>query len=171
MNTKSINKYVTFHLGETKFGIAVLKTKEIVEYGKITPIPEAPDFIEGVINMRGTVVPVVDLTKKFFSTNADIIETTSIMIVEPFIDGEQTLMGLIVDIVNDVMEIKKDYLEPAPKYGSKLKSEYILNVASINNEFILILDIDKVLSQIDIGDEIIKTSILENSKLIKETQE
>ena len=154
MKSKAMNKYVTFKLGETRFGVAVLKTREIVEYGKITPVPEAPDYIEGVINLRGAVVPVVNLSFKFFSQKTEIAEATSIMIVEPEIDGEQVKMGLIVDVVSDVLEIKDDLLEPPPKYGSKLKSEYLLNVASIEGEFILILDIDKVMSQIDISEDV-----------------
>ncbi|OHD19355.1 MAG: hypothetical protein A2Y34_02810 [Spirochaetes bacterium GWC1_27_15] len=155
MKSKAMNKYVTFKLGDTRFGVAVLKTREIVEYGKITPVPEAPEYIEGVINLRGSVVPVVNLSKKFFGVENQIKETTSIMIVEPEIDGDQTKMGLIVDVVSDVLEIKEDKLEPPPKYGSKLKSEYLLNVTSYDNEFILILDIDKVMSQIDFSNDFV----------------
>ncbi|HPO50797.1 MAG TPA: chemotaxis protein CheW [Spirochaetota bacterium] len=155
MKGKAMNKYVTFKLGDTRFAVAVLKTREIVEYGKITPVPEAPEYIEGVINLRGSVVPVVNLSKKFFGIENKIMESTSIMIVEPEVDGEQTKMGLIVDLVSDVLEIKEDKLEPPPKYGSKLKSEYLLNVTSRDDEFILILDIDKVMSQIDISKDFI----------------
>lgn len=155
MKGKAMNKYVTFKLGDTRFAVAVLKTREIVEYGKITPVPEAPEYIEGVINLRGSVVPVVNLSKKFFGIENKIMESTSIMIVEPDVDGEQTKMGLIVDLVSDVLEIKEDKLEPPPKYGSKLKSEYLLNVTSRDDEFILILDIDKVMSQIDISKDFI----------------
>jgi len=160
MKTKVSNKFVTFQLGETKFGLEVLKTKEIVDYGQITPVPEAPDYVDGVINLRGSVVPVVDLNKKFFGQKTVIEESTCIMIVEPIIDDEQILMGVIVDIVKDVLEIKEEFFVPAPKYGSKLKSEYILKVASINEEFILILDIDKVLSHIQINDNM--STIMEN---------
>lgn len=162
MKSKAHNKYVTFKLGETRFGVAVLKTREIVEYGKITPVPESPDYIEGVINLRGSVVPVVNLSYKFFNRKSDIKESTSIIIVEPEIDGDRQKMGLIVDLVSDVLEIKEDLLEPPPKYGSKLKSEYLLNVASIDEEFIMILDIDKVLSSIEIGGDFI--SSLENKE-------
>lgn len=151
MKSKTLNKYVTFKIDNTRFAISVLKTREIVEYGKITPVPEAPTYIEGVINLRGSVVPVVNLSKKFFGKPSSVSETTSIMIVEPEIDTELAKMGLIVDIVSDVLEIKEERLEPPPKYGSKLKSEYLLNVTTHDNEFILILDIDKVLSRIDIS--------------------
>lgn len=151
MKTKNSNKYVTFQLEDTKFAISVLRTNGIVEYGKITPVPEAPEYIEGVINLRGAVVPIVNLSKKFFKKNPEITESTSIMIVEPEIDGEEVKMGLVVDIVSDVMEIKEDHLEDPPKYGSKLKAEYLLKVASIEDDFIMILDIDKVLSQIEIA--------------------
>jgi len=151
MKSKALHKYVTFKLRDTRFAVAVLKTREIVEYGKITPVPESPEYIEGVINLRGSVVPVINLSKKFFGVESEILESTCIMIVEPDIDGEQSKTGLIVDLVSDVLEIKEDRLEPPPKYGSKLKSEYLLNVTTHEGEFILILDIDKVISQIDLN--------------------
>lgn len=172
MKTKSSTKFVIFNLGETQFGVEVLKTREIVEYGRITPVPEAPEYIDGVINLRGSVVPVVDLTKKFFNKKATITETTGIMIVEPEIDQEQTLMGIIVDTVKDVLEIKENHFVPAPKYGSKIKSEYIRKVASLDNEFILILDIDNVLSKIDITNEFTTiTDFIEAAKTMKQTEE
>ena len=87
------NKYVTFLIGSTIFGITVLKTREIVEYGNITPVPEAPKYVKGVINLRGAVIPVVDLTMKFYKTNSKLLETTSIIIVEPTIDNEKNIMG------------------------------------------------------------------------------
>ena len=151
MKSKALHKYVTFKLKDTRFAVAVLKTREIVEYGKITPVPESPEYIEGVINLRGSVVPVINLSKKFFGVESKTLESTCIMIVEPEIDGEQSKTGLIVDLVSDVLEIKEDRLEPPPNYGSKLKSEYLLNVTTHEGEFILILDIDKVISQIDIN--------------------
>lgn len=166
MKSTKLKKYVTFKLGETRFAVSVLKTKEIVEYGKITPVPEAPVFIEGVINLRGSVVPVVNLTTKFFQKQNTVTEHTSIMIVEPEIDGELTKMGLIVDIVSDVFEIKDQNLEPPPKYGSKLKSDYLLGVTSHEDDFILILDIDKVLSQIELSRDFTNTL---QTKVIKET--
>lgn len=169
MKTDTVNKYVTFSLGETKFGVEVLKTKEIVEYGRITPIPEAPEYIEGVINLRGSVVPVIDLKRKFFRTSTTITEATSIMIVEPIIDNEEVLMGIIVDIVKDVLEIKNENMEDAPKYGTQLKSEYILNVASLDGEFIMILDISKVLSQVEISSEM--AAILNKKKIMKKMEE
>ncbi len=152
MKSSSINKFVTFRLGDTRFGVDVLKTKEIVEYDSVTPVPEAPDFVDGVINMRGSVVPIIDLQQRFFGVkneNKDK-DACSIIIVEPELDGELTKIGLIVDGVQDVLEIKEDRLEPPPKYGSRLKSEYLLNVASLDNGFVLILDIDKIMSQIDL---------------------
>ena len=152
MSNIGSNKYVTFSLGSTMFGVSVLKTREIVEYGKITPVPEAPYYIKGVINLRGAVVPVVDLTKKFFKEDITLSEMTSIMIVEPTIDNEKNIMGIIVDCVKDVLELKMENMESAPKYGAKLKSEYITGVSNYNNEFILILDIDSVLSKVELSD-------------------
>jgi len=154
MKSKASNKYVTFMLGKTKFGIPVLKTKEIVEYKNIIPVPEAPDYILGVINLRGTVVPVVDLTKKFFNNELSVTESTSIMISEPIIDNEETLMGLVVDCVKDVLELKEENMENAPKYGAQLKSEYILKIANYDEEFIIIIDIDKVVSHSELQEDI-----------------
>jgi purine-binding chemotaxis protein CheW len=152
MKVKSLNKYVIFMLDKTMFGVPVMKTREIVEYGKITPVPEAPEFIKGVINLRGQVVPVIDLSRKFFGIDTKIQESTSVMIVEVALDNEINFMGLTVDNVKDVLEINDDKLENSPKYGSKMKSEYIQNVASYNDDFILILDIDKVISNIKISE-------------------
>ena len=152
MKSSSINKFVTFRLGDTRFGVDVLKTKEIVEYDSVTPVPEAPDFVDGVINMRGSVVPIIDLQQRFFGIRKENKgkDACSIIIVEPEIEGELTKIGLIVDGVQDVLEIREERLEPPPRYGSRLKSEYLLNVASLDNGFVLILDIDKIMSQIDL---------------------
>ncbi len=150
------NKYVTFTLDKTIFGISVLKTREIVEYDKITPVPEAPDYVKGVINLRGMVVPVVDLKMKFFREDAKLLETTSIIIVEPMIDEERNMMGIIVDCVRDVLELKKENIESAPKYGAKLKSEYIIGVSNYKDDFILILDIDNVLSKLELNTQMSK---------------
>jgi len=152
VKSSSINKFVTFRLGDTRFGVDVLKTKEIVEYDSVTPVPEAPDFVDGVINMRGSVVPIIDLQQRFFGIRKENKgkDACSIIIVEPEIEGELTKIGLIVDGVQDVLEIREERLEPPPRYGSRLKSEYLLNVASLDNGFVLILDIDKIMSQIDL---------------------
>lgn len=155
--SKDINKYVTFVVRDTDFAVPVMKTREIVEYGKLTEVPEAPDFIEGVTNLRGKVVPVVNLTKKFFNIGG-IREDSSIIIVEPEIDGSYVQMGLLVDTVKDVLEFKEDSLEEPPKYGSKLKAEYLKHVVSYMEKFIMILDIDKVLSVIKINNEIMNAA-------------
>jgi purine-binding chemotaxis protein CheW len=162
------NKYVTFSIGSTTFGITVLKTREIVEYGNITPVPEAPNYVKGVISLRGAVVPVVDLTMKFYKTSTKLLETTSIIIVEPTIDNEKNIMGIIVDCVKDVVELKEENMGAAPKYGSKLKSEYIKSVSNYKDEFILILDIDFLLSQVELNDQI--TNLIKSNNNIQKEQ-
>ena len=156
MAARTENKYVTFMLGETKFGIPVFKSKEIVEYNNITVVPDTPDYIDGVINLRGGVVTIVDLMKRFFGKKIVATDFTSVIISEPVIDGEINLMGLVVDAVKDVLEIKEEFLEPAPKYGSKLKAEYIKNVASLEDGFVIILDIDRIMSSVDDIGEIVE---------------
>jgi purine-binding chemotaxis protein CheW len=154
MKTRSVNKYVIFSLDKTIFGIHILKTREIVEYGKITPVPEAPSYIKGVINLRGMAIPVIDLSKKFFNMETVKHDETGIIITEFVIDNETIVMGFLVDKVIDVFEINADNLSSLPKYGSKIKSEYILNVSSYNDEFVLILDLEKVVANTNISDEL-----------------
>jgi purine-binding chemotaxis protein CheW len=162
------NKYLTFSLGSTIFGISVLKTREIVEYGKITPVPDAPEYVTGVINLRGFVVPVVDLTKKLFKENTKLSETTSIIIVEPTIDNEKNIMGIVVDCVKDVLELKKEDMASAPKYGTRLKSENITGVSNYNDDFILIMDIDYVLSQVELNGQMAK--IIKSNEILQDNE-
>ena len=154
MKTRSTNKYVIFSLDKTFFGIHILKTKEIVEFGKITPVPEAPSYIKGVINLRGQAIPVIDLSKKFFNTDTVKHEETGIIITEIVSDNENLVMGLLVDKVIDVLEISSENLSSLPKYGSKIKSEYIKNVSSYNDDFVLILDLEKIISSGNLSDEL-----------------
>jgi purine-binding chemotaxis protein CheW len=149
-------KYLTFSLAEEEYGIGILKIKEIIGMMSITTVPQTPDFVKGVINLRGKVIPVIDLRLKFGMDSMDYTERTCIIVVE--IEGQSTTVqiGIVVDSVSEVLSIKGKDIEPTPTFGTKLNTEYILGMAKMEGGVKILLDIDKVLN----SDEI---SILENA--------
>lgn len=140
------SQYLTFRLGEEEFGVGILQVKEILEYGGITRVPMVPDFIRGVINLRGNVVPVVDLAMKFGMPKRDVTNRSCVVIVEVSLSGEQTTMGVLVDAVSQVMDILPQEIEAPPPFGAKIKVDFIQGMGKTERKFIILLDIDKVLS-------------------------
>ncbi len=140
------SQYLTFRLGDEEFGVGILQVKEILEYGGITRVPMVPDFIRGVINLRGNVVPVVDLAAKFGMPKRDVTNRSCVVIVEVSLGGEQTTMGVLVDAVSQVMDILPQEIEPPPPFGAKIKVDFIRGMGKTERKFIILLDIDKVLS-------------------------
>ena len=145
--TKEAGKYLTFTLADEGYGIGILKVKEIIGMISITPVPRTPDYVKGVINLRGKVLPVVDLRLKFNMGEITYTERTCIIVVE--IDaGDETLMvGIVVDAVSEVLGIAPDAIEDPPAFGTRLTTEYILGMAKTDNGVKIILNIDRVLSQ------------------------
>lgn len=143
-------KYLTFSLAGEEYGIGILKVKEIIGMMPITIIPQTPDYIKGVINLRGKVIPVIDLRTKFMISAAEYTERTCIIVVEIAGTGRTILMGIVVDSVSEVLNIKETDIEETPAFGTKLDTEYILGMAKIGNGIKILLDIDRVLSTEDI---------------------
>jgi purine-binding chemotaxis protein CheW len=143
-------QYLTFMLGGEVFAIGILGIKEIIEYGQITTVPAMPDFIRGVINLRGAVVPVVDLSARFGRASAAVTKRSCIVIVETQTDGERQDMGVVVDAVNEVLEIPRDQIEPPPAFGAKIRTDFIDGMGKVNNKFVIILSVDNVLSLQDL---------------------
>lgn len=143
-------KYLTFFLAGEEYGIGILKVKEIIGLMAIRPIPQTPDHIKGVINLRGKVIPVIDLRLKFGMEGVEATERTCIIVVEIALDGNKIAMGLVVDSVSEVINIKAAEIEDTPSFGSKLDTDYILGMAKSGQSVKILLDIDKVMS----GDEI-----------------
>lgn len=139
-------KYLTFALGNEGYGISILQIKEIIGMMPITPVPQTPDFVKGVINLRGKVIPVVDLRLRFGMGTIDYTERTCIIVVE--IEGESgtVMMGIVVDSVSEVLNIKGEDIEETPTFGTKLDTEYILGMAKMEGGIKILLDIDRVLS-------------------------
>ncbi len=141
-----VTQYLSFELNKEEFAIEISKVREVLDMTRITKVPQTPDFIKGVINLRGAVVPVVDLRLKFGITETEKTVNTRIIIVEISMDEETTVLGALADAVNEVMDMEPENIEPAPKLGTRLNTDYIRGMGKKNEEFIMILDIDRVLS-------------------------
>jgi purine-binding chemotaxis protein CheW len=139
-------KYLTFTLAEEEYGIGILKVKEINGMMAITSVPRTPEFVKGVINLRGKVIPVVDLRVKFGIASIDYTDRTCIIVVEIDTDDMTIQIGIVVDSVSEVLNIKKEEMEEAPSFGTQVDTAYILGMAKIDSGVKILLDIDRVLS-------------------------
>jgi purine-binding chemotaxis protein CheW len=139
-------QFLTFMLSQETYGINILDVKEIIEYGNLTPVPMMPDFIAGVINLRGSVVPVVNLKLRFGDTSSEIDKRTSIVVIEVSNNDRKTEIGIIVDIVNEVIELAETDIEPAPTFGTRIRADFIKGMGKIGEHFLILLDVDHVLS-------------------------
>jgi purine-binding chemotaxis protein CheW len=143
-------QYLTFKLDEEIFALDITKVKEVLDFTEITKIPQTPEFMKGVINLRGGVVPVVDMRLKFGMTEMVRTVNTCIIIAEVNIAEETTMLGALVDSVQEVMDLEPGQIEPAPRIGTRLRTEFIRGMGKHDNHFIMILDIDKVFSADDL---------------------
>ncbi len=141
-----IRQYLTFKLKDEVFGVDVAQVREILDFIKITRVPQTPDFMCGVINLRGNVVPVVDMRLKFGLEKTETTVNTCIIVVEVNLDGENTVLGALVDSVQEVFELDPKDIEPAPRIGTKLKTDFIKGMGKREDAFIIILNIDNVFS-------------------------
>ena len=142
-------QYLTFTLGGELYALGILNSKEIIDYGNLTEVPMMPAFVRGVINLRGSVVPVVDLLARFGKGATPIAKRTGIVIVETMADAEETGpqdIGIVVDAVNEVIEINQDDIEPPPSFGAGIRPDFINGMAKCDGRFIILLNVDKVLS-------------------------
>jgi purine-binding chemotaxis protein CheW len=139
-------KYLTFTLAGEEYGIGILKVKEIIGIMAITTVPQTPDYMKGVINLRGKVIPVVDLRLKFAMNAIDQTEKTCIIVVEITNGGRKALIGTLVDSVSEVLNIKAGDIEDTPSFGSHLNTDYILGMAKTGGKVKILLDIDRVLN-------------------------
>jgi purine-binding chemotaxis protein CheW len=140
-------KYLTFGLGDESYGLPVLKVREIIKLTPITAVPQMPDYVKGVINLRGKVIPVVDLRAKFGLAKAATTERTCIVVVQvEMADHSKTFMGLIVDGVEEVAHIATQDIEETPDFGATLNTDYILGMAKVKGAVKALLDIDRVVT-------------------------
>jgi purine-binding chemotaxis protein CheW len=140
-------KYLTFTLSNEEYGIGILKIKEIIGIMPITSVPQTPEFVKGVINLRGKAIPIIDLRLRFGMEAMDYTERTCIIVVEIDYEAGQTMIGVVVDSVSEVLNIKAEEIEDTPTLGAKLKTDYILGMAKIESGVKILLDINKVLTE------------------------
>lgn len=146
LHNERAGKYLTFQLGTEEFGIQVLKIREIMGIQQITGVPQTPSWMKGVINLRGKVIPVIDLRLKFGMPTVPYNQRTCIVVAQVEADSEQMLMGLVVDEVSEVVNIAASEIEDAPSFGSNVPTPYILGMAKQKGKVKILLDIDQALS-------------------------
>ena len=146
MSEEFAGKYLTFNLADEEYGIAILKVKEIIGMMPVTQVPKTPEYVKGVVNLRGKVIPVTDLRLKFGLPEIDYTERTCIIVIE--INGQNgtILVGIVVDAVSEVLNIKAEEIEPAPAFGDTLDTGFILGMAKTEEGVKILLDIDEVLN-------------------------
>lgn len=145
-NMDLAGKYLTFELGQEEYGIGILKIKEIIGMMPITAVPQTPSFVKGVINLRGKVIPVMDLRMKFGLETTDYNERTCIIVVEIDCGSRELIMGLVVDAVSEVANIRGGEIEDTPNFGSGNQAGYIKGMAKIAGGVKILLDIDRILT-------------------------
>jgi len=142
-------KYLTFALGPEEYGLEILKVREIIGYMEITAVPQTPEYVKGVINLRGQVIPVIDLRSKFGMESAEVTEQTCIIVVETSRGSHKFSTGIVVDRVQEVLDIAGENIEQAPQFGFSVNTDFILGMGKIGDSVKILLDIDKVLAGTD----------------------
>ena len=140
-------KYLTFTLAKEEYGISILKVREIIKLLEITSIPKTPGYIKGVINLRGKIIPIMDLRLKFGLEEKEYNERTCIVVVEISLNDIRKLMGLIVDTVSEVANLTTDQIEPPPEYGYQNNQQFLIGVGKTKDRVILLLEIEQILSR------------------------
>jgi purine-binding chemotaxis protein CheW len=143
---QDVSQYLTFMIAGEEYAISLLKVRELIEYDTVTPVPKTPEWVRGVINLRGCVVPVIDLAVKFHLPPSVAARLTCIVITEVDCAGETTVMGVMADSVRQVIDLKQEDVEHPPTFGTRVKVDYLLGMARSGKKFCLILDTDKILS-------------------------
>mgnify|MGYP001183731417 CR=1 FL=1 len=143
-------QFLTFSLADDIFAIDVVMAKEVLDFSEVTRVPQTPDYMLGVINLRGSVVPVIDMRLKFGMEGAEKTRDSCIIVVEVNIDGEPITVGAMADSVREVMDMNENQIEPAPRIGTRLNTEFIRGMGNLGDKFVIILDINKVFSADDL---------------------
>jgi purine-binding chemotaxis protein CheW len=148
-NKSKQTQYLTFRLAGEEYAVDILQVREIITYGSLTKVPHTPSSIRGVINLRGNVVPVVDLSVKFGLSASLVTDRTCVVIVEVHFNESHNVMGVIADSVNQVISLNQDDILPAPAFGTRVRVDYLRGLGKSGDKFVLVLDIDRVLSDDD----------------------
>ena len=139
-------QYLTYKLADEVFALDIAKVREVLDYTTVTKVPQTPEFMCGVINLRGSVVPVIDMRLKFGMSKTEQTVNTCIIITEVTLDGENVILGALADSVQEVLDLGPEQIEPAPRIGTRLNTDFIKGMGKHDEQFIIILDVDKVFS-------------------------
>jgi purine-binding chemotaxis protein CheW len=143
---EQMQQYLTFVLSGEVFAIGILAIKEIIEYAHLTPVPMTPDYVRGVINLRGAVVPVLDLSVRFGKEASPVTKRSCIVIIEIDVGGARHDVGVVVDTVNAVLDIRVTEIEPPPSFGTRIRTDFIQGMAKVNSKFVILLDVNQILA-------------------------
>jgi purine-binding chemotaxis protein CheW len=155
--SSELSQYLTFQIAEEEYAIGILRVREIIQYETVTMVPHTPHWIRGVINLRGNVVPVVDLAVKFGLRPTAPTPSTCIVIVEVSIDGEAAVMGVLADSVSQVIDLRPEQIQAPPAFGTRVHVDFLQGMGQMDKKFVLILDIDRVLT----SDELLAAAALQ----------
>jgi len=144
--TKTANKYLTFVLATEEYAIDILRVQEIKSWTKVTPIPNTPDYICGVINLRGTIVPIVELRSRFNIEHLEHSATTVVVVLKVVSKEKERIMGIVVDAVSDVYDVTEDDIKPPPEFGTVISTEFVKGLATVGDKMVIVLDIDYLLN-------------------------
>jgi len=144
------SQYLSFFIDTEEYAVGILRVKEIIRYDTVTRVPSTPRWIRGVLNLRGLVVPVVDLAAKFGIRETPVTSQTCVVIVETDLEGERTLMGVVADAVSQVLDLGPEDIGEPPPFGTRIRVDYIVGMGKVGKKFVHILDIDGVLSANDL---------------------
>lgn len=145
-STEESRQYLSFMLAGETYAVSILYIKEILEYGSLTTVPMMPDFLRGVINLRGAVVPVIDLNARFGHGRSAVGKRTCVVIIEMVCGERRQDLGIIVDAVNEVLDIDQSDMEPTPNFGTKIRTDFIAGMVRRENRFLIVLNVNRVLS-------------------------
>ena len=144
------DQYLTFMLAGEEYGVDILRVQEIKGWGKVTPIPGTPEYVRGVMNLRGTIVPILDLRKRFCMDQIDYGPTTVVIVLRVECEGRDRIMGIVVDAVSDVYAVPAEELRPSPDFGGNVNVEFVRGLATVDEKMVIILNIDKLLNADDL---------------------
>jgi purine-binding chemotaxis protein CheW len=152
------NQYLTFKLDSDLFAVDVGKSREVLDFADVTRVPQTPDYMLGVINLRGSVVPVINLRRKFGMQEAEQTVDTCIIVMEIDVNDDKVVIGIVADAVQEVLDLDDSQIEPPPRLGTRLNTEFIKGMGSMDDQFVILLDIDRVftadeLAVIEVQDE------------------
>jgi len=149
-DTTGQSQFLTFLLADDPYAVSILRVREIIEYDTVTRVPNMPGSIRGVINLRGAVVPVVDLAMRFGLRDSNVTKRTCVIIAEVEVGGERLVMGLMADSVSQVIDLPPTDIEPPPAFGTRVRVDFLKGLGKLGKKFVLILDLDRALSDIEL---------------------